>query len=223
MSHTVHPYSHRLGIIRDWKSRWFGLKKKYTEFLRGDILIRSFLERKLRGFFVSSIDIERGEKTLRVIIETSRPGMIIGRAGDGAVKLREDLLSMMRKRGIWNLKTEVKLDIREVKSPESNAAIVAAMIAEGLEKRLPYRRVLKQMVEKVMANRDVGGVKITIAGRLGGASIARSETRKLGRIPLQTFRANVDFARERAKLPYGDLGIKVWVYKGEVFSKKQGL
>ncbi len=221
MSHIVHPFSHRLGIIRDWRSRWFGAKDKYKEYLRGDLIIRQFLDAKLKGFYVSSVEIERNEKVLRVIIETSRPGMIIGRSGDGAVKLKDAIVKELRRRGMVT-KGEVRLDIKEIKSPESNAAIVAQMIAEGLEKRMPYRRVTKQIVEKVMANRDVKGVKTTIAGRLGGASIARSETRKLGRIPLQTFRADVEFARHEAKLPYGNLGIKVWIYKGEIFAKKAG-
>ncbi len=221
MSHTVHPYSHRLGIIRDWKSRWFGAKDKYKEYLRGDLVIRNFLEKKLRGLYVSVIEIERNEKMIRVIIETSRPGMIIGRSGEGAVKLKEEVIKAMRKRNVYDGKAEVRVDIREIKSPESNAAIVSQMIAEGLEKRLPYRRVLKQMVEKVMANRDVKGVKITIGGRLGGTSIARSESKKLGQIPLQTFRADVDYAHYEAKLPYGNLGIKTWIYRGEVFNKTE--
>lgn len=221
MSHTVHPYAHRLGIIRDWKSRWFGAKDKYKDFLRGDLVIREFLEKKLRGQFVSSIEIERNEKVLRIIIETSRPGAIIGRSGDGAVKLKDQVLSILRKRKISHSGEEVRIDIREIKSPESNAMIVAQMVAEGLEKRMPYRRVSKQVIEKVMANRDVKGVKITVGGRLGGASIARSETRKLGRIPLQTFRADVDYANYEAKLPYGNLGIKVWIYKGEIFAKEK--
>ncbi len=221
MTHTVHPYSHRLGIIRDWKSRWFGAKDKYKSFLRGDLVIRSFLEKKLRGMYVSSIEIERNEKMLRIIVETSRPGMIIGRSGDGAVKLKDEIVRMMKKRGVYSGKEEVKLDIRELKSPESNALIVAQMVAEGLEKRLPYRRVIKQMVEKVMANRDVKGVKIFIGGRLAGSSIARSETRKMGQIPLQTFRADVDYAHYEAKLPYGHLGIKVWIYRGEIFANKK--
>jgi small subunit ribosomal protein S3 len=220
MSHTVHPYSHRLGIIRDWKSRWFGAKDKYTAFLRGDLVIRNFLEKKLRGIFVSSIEIERSEKILRVIIETSRPGVIIGRQGDGAVKLRDELIKVLKKNKAWSANVEVKIDIKEVKSPESNAAIVAQMVAEGLEKRMPYRRVVKQVIEKVMANRDVKGVKITVGGRLGGASIARSETKKLGQIPLQTFRADVDYSNFEAKLPYGHLGVKVWIYRGEIFAKE---
>lgn len=220
MTHTVHPYSHRLGIIRDWKSRWFGAKDKFTSYLRGDIVIREFLEKKLRGMYVSVIEIERNEKTLRIIIETSRPGLIIGRNGEGALKLKSEIVKKLTKRGVYSGKEEVKLDIREIKSPESNAAIVAQMVGEGLEKRLPYRRVLKQMVEKVMANRDVKGVKITVGGRLAGSSIARSETKKLGQIPLQTFRADVDYAHYEAKLPYGNLGIKVWIYRGEIFAQK---
>lgn len=220
MSHTVHPYSHRLGIIRDWKSRWFGAKSKYTEYLRGDVVIRSFLDKKLIGMYVSVVEIERNEKMLRIIIETSRPGSIIGRNGEGATKLKDEIVKIMKRRGVYSGKEEVKLDIRELKSPESNAAIVAQMVAEGLEKRMPYRRVLKQMVEKVMANRDVKGVKITVGGRLAGASIARSETKKLGQIPLQTFRADVDYSHYPAKLPYGNLGIKVWIYRGEIFAKK---
>lgn len=218
MTHTVHPYSHRLGIIRDWKSRWFGVKSKYKDFLKSDVLLRGYLEKRLRGSFVANIEMERGEKELRIIIETSRPGMIIGRSGDGATKLRNDIISFIRKNKL-SAEGEIKLDIKEVKSPESNSAIVAQMIAEGLEKRLPFRRVLKQMVEKVMANRDVSGVKIELSGRLGGATMARKEKMKKGRIPLQTFRADVDFTKYEARLPYGGLGIKVWIYRGDIFNK----
>lgn len=219
MSHTVHPYSHRLGILRDWKSRWFSPKSKYKEFLRGDVLIREFLEKKLKGFFVANIEIERSEKALRVIISTSRPGMIIGRQGDGSQKLLADIKSLLAKHKLLDPNVDVKLDIKEVKSPESNAAIVAQMIVEGLEKRLPFRRVMKQMLEKVMANRDVEGVRIFLAGRLGGATMSRTEDRKLGRIPLQTFRADVDYHSTKAIMPYGTLGVKVWIYKGEVFDR----
>lgn len=220
MSHTVHPYSHRLGIIRDWKSRWFATPKKYPAMLQGDLLIRNFIDKKLRGSYVADIHIERSEKNLRIILETSRPGVIIGRSGDGTTKLKEEVTKLLRSKNLLG-NLEVKLDIKEIKSPESNAMIVAQMIAEGLEKRLPYRRVQKQVVEKVMANREVKGVKVTIGGRLAGSTIARSETRKLGRIPLQTFRADIDYAHYEAKLPYGNLGIKVWIYRGEIFSKDQ--
>lgn len=218
MSHTVHPYSHRLGIIRDWKSRWFGAKGKYKEFLKSDVLIREFLEKKMRGQYVADIQMERSEKALRVIIETSRPGMIIGRSGEGATKLRDEVLAFIAKKKLTS-GGEVKIDIKEVKSPEANATIVAHMIAEGLEKRMPFRRVGKQIIEKVMANRDVLGVKIELSGRLGGASMARQEKMKKGRIPLQTLRADVDYAAYPARLPYGAIGIKVWIYKGEIFAK----
>src|SRR3990167_1750268 len=166
MSHIVHPYSYRIGVIKDWKSRWFGVKGEYQKMLKGDILVREFLERNLRGMYVSGIDIE------------------------------------------------------EVRSPESNAAIVAHMITEGLEKRFPFRRVMKQTADKVMANRDVKGVRMYLGGRLGGAEMARTEELKKGCIPLQTLRADIDFARARAHMTYGDIGIKVWIYKGEVFADK---
>jgi small subunit ribosomal protein S3 len=144
--------------------------------------------------------------------------MIIGRSGEGATKLREDIMSFIAKNKL-SAGGEVKIDIKEVKSPESNASIVAQMIADGLEKRLPFRRVVKSVVEKVMANRDVQGVKVELSGRLGGASMARQEKMKRGRIPLQTFRADVDFVKYEARLPYGGIGIKVWIYRGEIFNK----
>lgn len=221
MSHTVHPYSHRLGIIKDWKSRWFGVDRdQYKNFLRADIALREFILKRLRGMYVGGVDIERGEKTLRIIIRTSRPGLIIGRSGEGMVKLKEELQFLLKSKKLPGASV-LKLDIEEVRSPESNAAIVAQMMAESLEKRMPFRRVMKQTIEKVTANRDVKGVKVYLGGRLGGADMARSEELKKGRVPLQTFRADVDFARERAHMTYGDIGIKVWIYKGEVFSEKK--
>lgn len=220
MSKVVHPYAHRLVILRDWKSRWFASDKVYVNQLKADVTIREFLEKKLRGFFVSSIEIERGQKTFRLIIRTSRPGMIIGRSGEGATKLRADLLKMVQRKKIA-LDGELKIEIVEVPQPEADAKIVSYMIAEGLEKRLPFRRVLKQLIEKVMQVRGVEGARFVLGGRLGGAEIARTEQIKRGSIPLQTFRADVDFARERAHLPYGDVGIKVWIYKGEIFNEKE--
>ncbi len=219
MSHTVHPYAHRLGIIRDWKSRWFGVNKQYRDFLKCDIMLREYLEKKMRGLYISGIEMERNQKNLRIIIKSSRPGMIIGRSGEGAVKLKNDILAKMRKLGIAPKTEEVKVDIEEIRSPESNSAIIAQMVAEGLEKRMPFRRVLKQMVEKAMANRDVLGIKILLSGRLAGADMSRKEELKRGRIPLQTFRADIDFTRYEANLPYGNIGIKVWIYKGEIFEK----
>ena len=218
MTHTVHPYSHRLGILRDWKSRWFSPKGKYKDALRGDVLIREFLEKKLKGYYVADIEIERSEKALRIIISTSRPGMIIGRQGDGAEALRQQIKKLLEKHQLLEKKVDVKLDIKEIKNAEANASIVAQMVVEGLEKRLPFRRVMKQTVEKVMANRDVEGVKVVLSGMIGGG-MARTETHKKGRIPLQTLRADVDYCSTRASLPLGSVGVKVWIYRGEIFSK----
>ena len=219
MSHSVHPYSHRLGIIRDWKSRWFAKDAEYRAYLKADLILREFLKKELRYFFLADITIERNQKAMTVVIKTSRPGMIIGRSGEGIVKLREKIEKVFKKRKINLSGKEFKLDVQEVKNPESNSAIVAMMVAEGLEKRLPFRRVLKQTIEKVLAQRDVKGVKIKLGGRLGGAEMARQEDLKKGQIPLQTLRADIDYAEEKAHMTYGDIGIKVWIYKGEVFSK----
>ena len=217
MTHVVHPYSHRLGIIRDWKSRWFGkTTESYVDHLRADVLVRAWLTKRLRGMYLSLIEMERSEKQYRIMIHTSRPGMIIGRGGDGIEKLRAALKKEMRRLKI-EVPQDVKLDILEVANPESDAAIVAAMIAEGIEKRLPFRRVLKTTIEKVMANRDVQGARIAVSGRLGGAEMARREQIKRGGIPLQTLRADIDFARERANMTYGVIGFKVWIYRGMKF------
>ena len=148
MSKIVHPYAHRLIILRDWKSRWFADPKKYCLYLKGDVLLREYLEKKLRGMYVSTIEIERSEKTTRFIIKTSRPGLIIGRNGEGATKLKEDILKKMEKLGLKRPE-DFKLEIFEITNPEADAAIVAYMVAEGLEKRLPFRRVLKQTIEKL--------------------------------------------------------------------------
>lgn len=219
MTHVAHPFAQRLGIIRDWKSRWFA--KTPLDFrtnLKVDTTVRQFLKKRLRGYYVTSVEIERGQKALRILIKTSRPGMVIGRGGEGSVKLTKEITEKIRKLGIKGVPA-VKIDIEEVRSPESQAPIVGYMVAEGLEKRMAFRRVLKQTVEKVMANRDVQGVRIAISGRLGGAEMSRQEEIKRGRVPLQTLRADIDFAREEAYLPYGVIGIKVWIYRGDIFAK----
>lgn len=220
MSHTVHPFSHRLGIVRDWKSRWFASHKNYRSFLKADILIREFLDKELRSFYVADIQIERNQKSTTLLIRTSRPGMIIGRSGEGIAKLRAKIMKVINKAGVNLEGKEFKIDIQEVKNPESNAAIVAMMVAEGLEKRLPFRRVMKQMLEKILAQKDVQGAKIKLSGRLGGTDIARAEDLKKGRIPLQTLRADIDYAEQQAHMTYGNIGIKIWIYKGEIFKKK---
>lgn len=220
MSHTVHPYSHRLGIIRDWRSRWFGVKTAYKDNLKGDVLINEYLKKRLKGLHVNSVEMERDSKVFRIIIETSRPGAIIGRSGEGMVKLREDISKFMRRNKITQ-NGELKIDVKELKSPESSAMIMAQMIAEGLEKRLQFRRVVKQALDKAMANRDVLGVKITLSGIMGGSNMARVETKKIGRIPLQTLRADIDYAFYEATVALGKIGIKVWIYKGEIFAKQK--
>lgn len=217
MTHTVHPFAHRLGIIRDWQSRWFAkTPAAFRENVRIDTTIRSFLKKRLRGFYVTAIELERGDKLIRIRIKTSRPGMVIGRGGEGSTKLIKEITRALHDAGITEVPA-IKVDIEEIRSPESQAAIVAYMIAEGLEKRMQFRRVLKQTVEKVMANRDVQGVRIAVSGRLGGAEMSRYEEIKKGRVPLQTLRADIDFAREIAYLPYGVIGIKVWIYRGDIF------
>ena len=228
MTHTVHPYAHRLGIIRDWKSRWFAkTPAQYRQNVVVDSAIRRFLKKRLRGQYVTSVEIERNEKRIRILIKTSRPGLVIGRGGEGSMKLTKEIEKVIRialstRKNVPKLQQPtVRLDIEEVRSPESRAPIVAYMVAEGLEKRQTFRRVLKQTVEKVMANRDVQGVRIAVSGRLGGAEMSRAEEIKKGRVPLQTLRADIDFAREEAYLPYGVIGVKVWIYRGEIFSEKQ--
>jgi small subunit ribosomal protein S3 len=218
MTHIVNPYSHRLGIVKGWKSSWFASKEGYVSNLKGDVFLRAFLEKRLRGNYVAEIEIERSQKEFKVIIHTSRPGMIIGRGGDGIEKLRKDIAKEMKRKDII-LPANFRLDIAEVASPEYSAAIVGQMVAEQLEKRIPFRRVLKTTIEKVMANRDVLGARIAVAGRLGGAEMARKEQIRKGGIPLQTLRADIDFAKEKAFMAYGIIGIKVWIYRGMKFEK----
>ena len=221
MTHTVHPYAHRLGIIRGWKSRWFaGDKKSYRKNIQVDETIRRFLVTRLRGTYIGGIDIERSASELHVILSTARPGLVIGRSGENAAKLRKELSDKVRRIAPEDRRT-LKLDIIEIRQSETDAAVVAYMVAEGLEKRMPFRRVLKQTVEKVIAVREIEGVRIAISGRLGGAEMSRKEELRKGRIPLQTFCADIDFAHEQAYLPYGVIGIKVWIYRGDTHQDKK--
>jgi small subunit ribosomal protein S3 len=214
MSHNVHPYGHRIGVIRGWKSRWFADGITYQENLRQDILTREFLEKRLLGYYVSSIEFERSKKATRLIIRTSRPGMVIGRNGDHATKLRKEIATFMRKNKITPPK-DFQVDILEVREPDADAKIVSHMIVEMLQKRMPFRRVSKQVAEQVMNVRGVKGVRIAMAGRLGGAEMARKEGIKRGAVPLQFMRADIDYAVNTARLPYGGIGIKVWINKGD--------
>ncbi len=221
MTHVSHPYGQRLVVLRDWKSRWFARNdKEYRDNLKIDTTIREFLKKRLRGYYVGSLDIERTfHGAVRIIIRTSRPGLVIGRSGEELNKITEEIKRQIKKAGFSKNVPELKIDVEEIKSPESNAQIVAYMVAEGLEKRMPFKRVMKTVIEKVWANRDVKGVRIRVSGRLNGADMARKEELRRGRVPLQTLRADVDFAREYAMIPQGKLGIKVWIYKGDVLKK----
>ena len=219
MSHTVHPYAHRIGTIRGWKSRWFARGKKYTDFLKNDILIREYLEKELRGKYVSSIEFERNQKATKLIIKTSRPGFIIGKQGEGIAELSKKVAKEMKRNNIA-VAADFTIDVIEIKNPDADAMIVAQQVAEGLERRLPFRRVSKQMLDKVMGASGVKGARIVLAGRLGGNEMARKEEVKRGGIPLQFIRGDVDYAEYRANLPYGVIGVKVWIYKGDTLAKE---
>jgi small subunit ribosomal protein S3 len=211
-----------LGQIRTWKSRWFSRKDFITN-LREDNLLRDWIEDKLRQSHLEAVEIERSTNTLHIIIKTSRPGLIIGRGGEGAEKLKNEIKKQIwkirRRFGMPESKSEIKLTIEEVRSPETHAAIAAQMIVEEIEKRVPFRRVMKQALEKISSAKEVKGVKISLKGRLDGAEMARYEWLKKGRIPLQTIRADVDYAERTAHTTYGTIGVKVWIYKGDVFDK----
>ncbi len=219
MTKIVHPYAHRLGIIKDWKSRWFSVNADFRLNLKGDMMMRDWLTKNLKNQYIGLVEIERNSKAIKVLINTSRPGVVIGKSGEGVIKIKNALEKILLKIGEKN--PNLQIEVVEIKNPEGNASIVSQMIAEGIEKRLPYRRVLKQTVEKVMAVKDIKGIRIYLGGRLAGADMARSEEIKRGRIPLQTIRADIDYARHKAHMPYGDLGIKVWIYKGDIFNKAQ--
>lgn len=214
MSKVVHPYAHRLPLIRGWQSRWFRSGKSYRDTLRADTMIREYLEKKLRTSYLSNIEFERNSKTLKIIIATARPGMVIGRSGEGIENLKKDLQKFMKQSAITTTEA-MQIDIVEVKNPDADARIIAYSVAEQLEKRLPFRRVMKQTIEKIMAARGVKGGKIVLSGRLGGADMARREEIKLGGIPLQFMRGDIDFARDTARMTYGGVGIKVWIYRGD--------
>lgn len=212
MGQKISPTSFRVGINKDWASRWFS-SRKYVNYLKDDVAVRDFLLRRLKNMAVDRVELERGTDTLNVLIYTSRPGLIIGRGGTGVEELKSAVHGLLKK------KIGVRVEIQEVKNPEASAAIMAESIVDQIEKRIPYRRIMKQTLSKMMANKSVKGAKIQIGGRLDGAEIARSEHLEQGSLPLQTLRADIDFARATAITTYGTVGIKVWIYKGEVFQK----
>ena len=210
MGQKISPTSFRTGISKDWLSHWFG-GRKYVHYLKDDVAVRSFLSTKLKGMSVDKIELERGTDSLNVIIHTARPGLLIGRGGTGVEELKKAVHRLLKK------KVSVRIEVQEVKSPESSAAIMAESIVEQIEKRIPFRRLMKQTLSKIMANRQTKGAKIQMGGRLDGAEIARSEHLEEGNLPLQTLRADIDYAKATAHTTYGTVGIKVWIFKGEKF------
>lgn len=170
--------------------------------------------------YVEVIEIERSPTIFHLIIKTSRPGLLIGRKGEGADKIKVQTIEIMKKIKA-EIPKEIKLTVEEVQHPEASAKILAQIAAENLEKRMPFRRTMKQIMEKAMANTNIKGIKVAMSGRLDGSEMGRKEWLRKGRIPLQTLRADIDFAREKAHLPYGDIGIKVWTYKGEKFESEE--
>jgi small subunit ribosomal protein S3 len=213
MGQKVHPTSFRLGSVRDWNSRWYASKADFGNLLLQDAKIRKLIEKDMTSAFISHIDIERATRRVRVKIYSGRPGMIIGRKGAQIEKLRESI------QDIVGSENKLFIDIKEVPNPSLDAKIIADNIAFQLKKRIAFRRAMKKTIQSV---RDAGGegIKIQCSGRLGGAEIARSESYKYGKIPLQTIRADIDYAFSEAKTAYGVIGVKVWLYKGEKMKRE---
>lgn len=206
MGHKISPFSFRLGFNKGWMSRWFGAKN-FKNYLKDDVKIRDFLSKKLKGLGVDHVELERSPDKLNVIIFSARPGLIIGRSGAGIEELKKEILLILEK------KIDVRIEIQEFKNSETSASITAEQIVEQIEKRLPFRRVMKQTLEKIISGRDVVGAKIQISGPLDGADIARTEHLEKGSLPLQTLRANIDFAQKTAFTTFGTIGVKVWINK----------
>lgn len=219
MAHKVNPKSFRIREIEDWNIRGFYGKKMFLT-LKEDFLIKDFLTKKLAEASVAKIQIERSANKTNIIIETARPGMIIGRGGGGAEILKKEIEKKIKKNIPVSAKTsaqELRIEIREIKNPWISASLVSQMAAQQIEKRMPFRQVLKKTIERVMQNKEIKGVKIEISGRLNGVEIARKEWLKQGRLPRNTIRADIDYSQNEAHCTYGAIGIKVWIYKGDKF------
>ncbi len=214
MGHKINPTSFRINITETWKSRWFS-RSQFAALLEEDVRIREYLEKHLKKAGLVRVDIERlNDGTITVIIKTTKPGLIIGKGGAGIEELKKKVKGKLR------IKKELKINIEEVRDINLHAQVIANNISEQLEKRASFRKLMKQSIEQVM-NAGARGVKIAVGGRLNGADIARTEHLSSGKIPLHTLRANVDFAKATAYTTYGTLGVKVWIYKGDIFEKKQ--
>lgn len=211
MGQKVHPLILRMGIIRTWHSRWFANPKDYPKFIYEDYKVRKFIKARFKQAAISSIVIERLADKLKIRIRSARPGIIIGRHGADIERLREDLSSMV--------KTEISIDIEEVKNPALDAQLIAENIAMQIEKRVAFRRAVKRAMEQTV-NAGAKGVRVTCAGRLNGAEMSRTETYKQGKVPLQTLRADIDYGFAESLTTYGLIGVKTWIYKGEILTKR---
>ena len=215
MGQKVNPHGVRVGVIKDWDSKWYANSKDYSNYLVEDYNIRKMLKKKLYASGISKIEIERTPKFVKVNVFTAKPGIVIGKDGAGAESIKADLQKMINK--------DVNLNIVEVKDIDTNAQLVAENIAGQLERRISFRRAMKQCMQKTMKAGALG-IKTAVSGRLGGADMARTEFYKEGTIPLQTLRADIDYGFAEADTTYGKIGVKVWIYKGEVLptKKKEG-
>ena len=207
MGQKVHPTGIRLGIVKDHSSVWYADKKTYPEYLLNDLEVREFLRKRLSQASISRIEIERPAQTARITIHTARPGIVIGKKGEDVERLRREISQLM---GV-----PVHVNIEEIRKPELDALLVAQNVAQQLERRVQFRRAMRRVMQNAM-RLGAQGIKVRVAGRLGGAEIARSEVYHEGRVPLHTLRADIDYATWEAKTTYGILGIKVWVFKGEI-------
>ncbi|HED34062.1 MAG TPA: 30S ribosomal protein S3 [Gammaproteobacteria bacterium] len=215
MGQKVHPIGIRLGISTDWNSKWYADSKEYPNLLNADIKVREFLKKKLANANVSRIQIERPTRALIVTVHTARPGVVIGKKGADIEKLRQDVAKIA---GLHI--NNVKINIEEIRKPEMDAQLVAESIAQQLERRVMFRRAMKRSIQNTM-RMGGQGIKINVGGRLNGAEIARSECYMEGRVPLHTLRADIDYGFAEALTTYGILGVKVWIYKGEVFDLEE--
>ena len=216
MAHKVHPKSFRIKGTEDWNIRGF-YGKQMPQFLEEDFLVKDFLRKKLKDASVANIQIEHSASKFNIIIETARPGLIIGRGGEGIDTLKTEIENQIRKKIKVQNKREIKIEIREIKNPWISASLVAQMTAQQIEKRIPFRQVLKRTIERVMTNREVKGIRMEVSGRLNGIEIARREWLGNGRMPRNTIRADIDYAQDEAHCTYGKIGIKVWIYRGDKF------
>ncbi|MBZ9609518.1 30S ribosomal protein S3 [Clostridium estertheticum] len=213
MGQKVHPHGFRVGVIKDWSSKWYADKKNFADNLVEDFKIREFLKSKLYTAGISKIEIERAAKRVKINIHTAKPGMVIGRGGSGIEAIKLDMKKIITDKNVL-------INIVEVKQAENNAQLMAENVSSQLEKRISFRRAMKQTIQRAMRS-GVKGVKISCGGRLGGAEIARTEHYHEGTIPLQTLRADIDYGFAEADTIYGKIGVKVWVYRGEVLPTKK--